>query len=153
MKVLNSIKVLGLVTLIGCSPGQKEKRHGGSESIEVIEEVEVGTPHNLKLNDGVKWNVDKGIADGIIEINKSVQKRRSHDVLDYQLLGDAIAIQTQYIISNCTLKGEAHKELHKWLLPFLDLKEALVMTASPEEGAAVLENIKYELLTYNTYFN
>ncbi len=146
------LQIMTLLALVGCTASPKEKEPENNTVSEIVETPKIETPHHLELNEGNKWQVDQGIAKGIAAINKLVKAHISHQVLDYQLLGDAIATQTKYIISSCTMKGKAHEELHKWLLPFLDLKEALVMTASPEEGAAVLDNIKSELAVYQSYF-
>lgn len=152
MKIRRGLGIMTVIALVSCSINPDEKKDEHAKFNEEKESVEITTPHHLELKKGNKWIVDEGIAEGIDEINQVIKAHKGEKVLDYQLLGDAIAVQIKHIISSCTMKGKAHGELHKWLLPFLDLKEALVMTASPEEGAAVLENIKSELTVYAIYF-
>ncbi|MFK8044771.1 MAG: hypothetical protein AB8B72_04710 [Crocinitomicaceae bacterium] len=113
---------------------------------------ETKTPHDLEKNDGRKWKISKGMEKPLKKIKKLVKSYEGTELVDYQLLGDAIGKQTNKVISNCKMSGQAHDELHKWLLPFLDLKEALVMTSSPEGGEAILEHIKIELHILDDYF-
>ena len=109
-------------------------------------------PHQLSLKNGKKWEVDPGMNKEVFKIEKALEKFKGKKLVDYQLLGDKIGDATAYIISSCTLKGQAHKELHKWLLPFLELKDALMMATSVEEGIALLLRIESEIKVYNTYF-
>jgi len=121
-------------------------------SPEVETVYETKTPHDLEKNDGRKWKISKGMEKPLKKIKKLIKSFEGTELVDYQLLGDAIGKQTNKVVSNCKMSGQAHDEFHKWLLPFLDLKESLVMASSPEAGAAILEHIKNELDVLNDYF-
>jgi len=53
---------------------------------------------------------------------------------------------------NCTMTGKSHDELHKWLLPYIDLVKGLSEAKDETEAARQLENIQISLNTYNQYF-
>ncbi|MDX1348914.1 MAG: hypothetical protein R3279_01640 [Putridiphycobacter sp.] len=143
--------VFAVITTSCTSEGKKEVDSTEVKE-KVVETVQSQTPHELELNSGKKWKVDEGMTEAVVKIEKLLAEFNSNAVVDYQLLGDSIGAQTTKIIKSCTMKGKGHAELHKWLLPFLDLKKALVMTSSPAEGAALVEDIKEELTIYKNYF-
>ncbi|MFK8037265.1 MAG: hypothetical protein AB8B74_03160 [Crocinitomicaceae bacterium] len=123
-----------------------------TDTIVKVETQKPKTPHQLELNNGSQWEISRGMRKHFERINTLVNGFDSNNLVDFQILGDDIGKQTSKVIRKCDMKGKAHEELHKWLLPFLDLKEALVMTSSPEGGAAILEHIKSELAIFKTYF-
>ena len=46
------------------------------------------------------------------------------------------------------MKGQAHDELHKWLLPYIDLVEAFSTDKSADNFTAIQNSFS----TFNTYF-
>lgn len=148
-----AISILMLAT-VACSAPEAEVNKEVEKKIpvEVVEEVKAQTPHDLALNNGEKWLVDEGMIVAVDKINGLINKYSSVKLVDYQILGDEIGKQTKNLISSCTMKGQGHEELHKWLVPFMELTEALVMTSSPEAGAVLLSDIKEEMAIYNEFF-
>ncbi len=152
MKIKNYLGLFLLVTIYSCESKPTLEAEKVESALSVTEEVKPQTPHDLQLNNNEKWEISKGMKSPVEKMNKLVSKFDGTEVVDYQLLGDDIGKQTSKLIRKCDMTGKAHEELHKWLLPFLDLKEAMVMTSSPEEGEAILEHIKIELKVFDQYF-
>jgi hypothetical protein len=50
------------------------------------------------------------------------------------------------------MKGKAHDELHKWLLPYIDLAKELSEAKDETEASKRFENIKSSFITFNQYF-
>ncbi|MBK9047964.1 MAG: hypothetical protein IPL74_15190 [Bacteroidetes bacterium] len=50
------------------------------------------------------------------------------------------------------MKGKAHDELHKWLLPYIDLVKELSEAKDETEAAKQFENIQTSFTTFNQYF-
>lgn len=50
------------------------------------------------------------------------------------------------------MKGQAHDELHKWLLPYIDLVNLFSETKNKQELQAQLKKIQVSFLTFNQYF-
>ena len=50
------------------------------------------------------------------------------------------------------MKGKAHDELHKWLLPYIDLVKELSEAKDETEASKHFENIQISFTTFNQYF-
>ena len=67
---------------------------------------------------------------------------------NYQVLIDNLGRNIDLLTSNCTMEGEAHDELHKWLLPFIED----VKVFSNDKSADNFTKIKNAFITFNQYF-
>lgn len=67
---------------------------------------------------------------------------------NYQLLADNLKKNLDLLTSNCTMKGQAHDELHKWLLPYIELVDDFSKDKSNENLAKIQESFT----TFNQYF-
>lgn len=56
------------------------------------------------------------------------------------------------LVTNCTMEGKAHDELHKWLMPFLGLSANYTMATDPQVQQQQFQEIKRSLLVFNSYF-
>ena len=119
----------------------------------VIAQVEVeSNPHDLILIDGEKWVIDEGMRVSIDSIEMRMQAFVGGSLEAYEALSGDLAHHTKSVISNCTMQGQAHDELHKWLLPFIDLRKELKGITTVEEGDAIATELNNELVIFNTYF-
>ena len=71
---------------------------------------------------------------------------------DHTDLSDSLSTLISDLTANCSMKGQAHDELHKWLLPFIDMNKGLKASSTLESAAETLEKLKIELTIFNTYF-
>ena len=71
---------------------------------------------------------------------------------DYKSLAEKLQSNIDLLTSNCTLKGKAHDELHKWLLPYIDLVKELSEAKDETEASKQYENIQTSFTTFNQYF-
>ena len=71
---------------------------------------------------------------------------------DYKSLAEKLQSNIDLLTSNCTMKGKAHDELHKWLLPYIDLVKELSEAKDETEEAKHFENIQTSFTTFNQYF-
>ncbi|MBL4669126.1 MAG: heme-binding domain-containing protein [Flavobacteriales bacterium] len=102
----------------------------------------------LQLNNGEKWitntETNVGIKNFIAIIN--------NQNLDFSNKGENLNTEMKRIFAECTMQGEAHNQLHLYLLPmvkmFRELKE------SETYSGAILKQteIKQHLASYETYF-
>ena len=129
--------------LIGCSTAkhgnEKEKHasHTGGDSLE--------------LNGGQKWVVAKPMMAHIRSLEKAVQDVDVAGV-DHAALAAQVQENLGRLVTNCTMKGKAHDELHKWLMPFLGLSAEYSKATDPQVQQAKLQEIKQSLLVFNEYF-
>lgn len=72
---------------------------------------------SLKLNDGQKWPTDKHTDDSVQVMESTFKKfqAESGNQLEYQNLGKELEEQLKKLIAGCTMKGEAHTQLHLFI--------------------------------------
>ncbi len=102
----------------------------------------------IQLNNGKKWKVDENMMVLIRDMEKEVASNDNQKPENYQMVIDSLAKNIDLLTSNCTMKGQAHDELHKWLLPFIDLVKAF----SKDKSAENFAKIQHSFTTFNTYF-
>ena len=71
---------------------------------------------------------------------------------DFKELAKSLQANIDLLTSNCTMKGKAHDELHKWLLPYIETVEELSEAKSEKDAAKFLQEIKSSFKTFNQYF-
>lgn len=103
----------------------------------------------IQLNNGKKWKVDDAMLVHIRNVEKIVTDTTGP--VNYVAAGDSIAQHLELLTSSCTMTGQAHDELHKWLLPFLDLSEEL-SEQDGREADSTLNEMKTAFSVFNTYF-
>lgn len=118
----------------------QEEHHHDHESEEIV------------LNNGAKWKVDENMMIHIQNMKNDISKLNTEDEKSYAELAKKLGKNIELLTSDCTMEGQAHDELHKWLLPFIDLSEAFSASKTKEEYAIELTKIKTSFETFNTYF-
>ena len=139
-KVL-TISIFAL-TIFGCS--NKTDETYSSEPIENI--------YNIELNDNKKWKVDEGMMIHIKAIDSEIRNTNNESYPDLKGLSRKLNNHIELLTSNCTMTGKAHDELHKWLLPFIDLVEELDQSKSKEEQKIIFQKIKKSMNEFNAFF-
>lgn len=103
----------------------------------------------IMLNDGKKWKVVETMSGYIRNMEKAVNEFEGED---YPALAKTIDENIRELTSNCTMEGQAHDQLHKWLLPFIELSEEFDVATELEEQEKIYREFKASFKTYNTYF-
>lgn len=120
---------------------QSEHQHSESEAIE--------------LNNGAKWTVVPDMMKYIRTMESDIKQfaeSKKSDLKDFQQLGTALQKNVDLLTSNCTMEGKAHDELHKWLVPYIDLVSKLNKSENADEAKKVVEEIQTSYQTFNIYF-
>ncbi len=137
--VRNFMALVLFAGLAACSnPGNSQDETQKSEAIH--------------LNDGEKWAVNAEMQAPIAKAEERLQYFLDNGEEDYNSLASDLKEYNQKLIESCTMKGESHDELHKWLHPHLDLVKDLSSTAKPEEGKALVKELQESFKTYHQYF-
>jgi len=116
------------------------------------EDIITAQPHNLVLNGTEKWTVNPEMMVHVNKIKSEITNFEGTTTKDYNELGKTIQSNLKQLTKSCTMTGESHDELHKWLLPFFDLNDYLKKSATVENGEGMLEKMKYEMAVFATYF-
>lgn len=104
---------------------------------------------DLELNNGEKWIVNEEMKPFVLEAKQKVSQ---YDNGDYTLLAEQIKEQNQGLIKSCTMTGESHDELHKWLEPHLKLTQELADAKNEKQAKEIVAQIEKSFETYNAYF-
>ncbi len=67
-------------------------------------------------------------------------------------LGTRLSGQVNELTSSCTMDGQAHDELHKWLLPFIHTINHLKDSETDAEANEYLNDLKESFEEFNQYF-
>ena len=113
--------------------------------------------HNIsessnKLNDGNKWEVNDDMKIHIIQGEDIFQAYVSEDKSDYKALANELKDQNNKLIESCSMTGQSHDELHKWLMPHLELVDKLGNSESNEEAKKHISDLKLSYQQYNLHF-
>ena len=138
-KLKISVLALSVFFLFSCNDKTKTELTEGAET------HQHSNYDDLQLNDGKKWKVDDNMMLLISKMEKEVASTPNEN---YQLLIDNLAHNIDLLTSNCTMEGQAHDELHKWLLPFIEDVKAF----SNEKSTANFAKIQKSFITFNQYF-
>ena len=145
MNIIKTIVAASLVILLSsCNNTAKTE----TPTTIVTEEHDHSEHEAVQLNDGQKWKIDQNMMLHIREMEKAVGSFDKNKPENNQVLADDLKKNLDLLTANCTMKGQAHDELHKWLLPFIDLADAFSKDKSPEQFA----EIQNSFITFNTYF-
>ena len=107
------------------------------------------------LDNGSKWVVVPEMMAFIKNIENDVVEFSNKDTPsfeEYQTLSQLIEKNLEDLTSNCTMTGKAHDELHKWLLPFLDLSTEFSKCSTQQEALESYSKIKESVNQINIYF-
>jgi hypothetical protein len=98
---------------------------------------------NIELDNGEKWIVDRAMLEYIIAMEIAVK--------DFGPDGDISKLKAMMkdnlkgVTSNCTMEGQAHAELHKWLIPLME-------SVDDVDDKESTERLKQHFMTFHTYF-
>lgn len=138
------IAVTLAVLLSSCNTKIKEEK-----TAEIpVEEHQHASTETIELNNGAKWKVDATLMLHIRNMEKDIADFEKNSTNDYALLATKLKQNVGLLTSNCTMEGQAHDELHKWLVPYIELVEEF----SKEKSAEKFTEIQHSFITLNQYF-
>ena len=120
-----------------------------AESYNEVQEkelIEYDAP-TVELNQGVQWQANAATVEGISKL-KILAENFDTESDSFEELQSQMRNEFSLIFKNCTMKGEAHEQLHNYLLPLMDMFGDL--TTSNKDAA--LKAIKKHLDKFDGYF-
>ena len=145
MKKINYIIILGIsLIILSCSYNTNElntqtEQHHDNDPIE--------------LDNGEKWKIVDDMLAHIRNMEADVNSFNENEEKDYAALAVKLEDNIGLLTSNCTMKGKAHDELHKWLLPYIGLVDDLSNSTDDEEAIEHYTELQESFMEFNTYFN
>jgi len=145
------ITVLNLF-LFGCGNTSNENPKEQTETAIHEEHHHNEESEAIELNNGEKWKVDANMITHIRNMENDINSFANVEQKDFKSLAEKLQSNIDLLTSNCTMKGKAHDELHKWLLPYIDLVKELSEAKDETEASKQFENIQTSFTTFNQYF-
>ena len=149
-------KTLSLIVislfLFSCGNTSKEKSKEETETVTHEEHQHNAEIQTIELNNGEKWNVDTNMITHIRNMENDIISFAKVEQKDYKSLSNKLQSNIDLLTSNCTMKGKAHDELHKWLLPYIDMVKELSEAKNETEASEQFKNIQTSFSTFNQYF-
>jgi hypothetical protein len=111
-------------------------------------------PHagKVSLNNGEKWVANPETTEGIIKMKSLVTGfTRQPTTEDYTALKKKLDSELNLIIQKCTMTGEAHEQLHKYLIPMTEMLKSMD-AANTEVRDKSFTDLKQHLNNYEYYF-
>lgn len=106
----------------------------------------------VTLNNGQKWPANAETTEGIRKMSSLLEAfSKEPKVEDYNSLKIKLENEFDMILQKCTMTGEAHDQLHNFLLPMKEIIEKLSSNSADEQKEAS-GNLKTHLKEYDKYF-
>jgi hypothetical protein len=112
----------------------------------------VPSQHGIELNEGNKWKVDEQMMVYLRTMEKAVVTYTGDNADSFDTLAIFLQEQTNELTSNCTMEGKPHDELHKWLLPYMELVASMQGAKEETQQREILLQLNASFTELNTYF-
>ncbi len=151
------IPLLSLIILsAGCGGNVKQNTEQNNSAMDTLQQkhAENSTGENeeaagnVTLNNGAKWQANAETTAGISNMLSLINAHLNNENSDLKTLAQNLEKEFTDILQKCTMTGEAHNQLHNFLLPLKDKIELLKQNQKIE----AVNDIQSYLNTYNTYF-
>lgn len=134
---MKRIFLLSLMVLVfSCKNSeQKPSEELITEEEWVVEEETYHSDGELTLNNGLKWQANPETTEGVIAMMDHLEAFRNLGLGDYEQLRIHLEDEFKMIFEKCTMKGEAHNQLHNYLYPMRDYFSKLSKGSETAEKA------------------
>jgi hypothetical protein len=144
------LTIFATILVISCN-NDKNKKQEIAEPVQTVEESHESEAV-LKLNNGDLWMANAETTEGVQKMSQLVANFSDTENMEaYRELKSTLEAEFGSIISKCTMTGEAHDQLHNYLLPMKPLFKDLAAEdlATRKSG---LEKLTKHLSEYSAYF-
>lgn len=136
------ILILFSIFLAACMPKKQ-----GDDMEDYLNDTEIV---DLTLDHGRKWKANSETTIGIRNMIAISDDFKAIDSGDYQYLGTVLMDEYKTIFEKCSMMGDAHKQLHSYLVPLSS--QLIQLKACNNDCTAIIEEIIPYLHTYFDYF-
>ena len=106
----------------------------------------------VTLNNGERWDANPETTQGVMKMAKMVESFPDDaSPVDYHTLKIGLEEEFGTILRKCTMKGEAHDQLHNYLVPLREMFSDLASDDATRSKIAV-DKLRYHLRSYGDYF-
>lgn len=159
MKKLSTVLLLITFTSwIACNQAAKNESEGHQMEHKSDADHHEGHDHEssdaLMLDHGKKWMVDEPTRMHVANMEKAVFDPASENanMEFYQTLAGFLKENIGKLTSDCSMTGQSHDELHKWLYPYIERTKAFSEAKNPEEASSSLMKVKESFTEFHEFF-
>jgi len=159
MKIKIPSLIVASLFLFSCGQGSDHSSHEEEHAEHEQEESATHEEHDhdddsqsLQLDSGEKWKVNAEMLPAIQNMEVQINEFVESEEKDYNSLAQGLKSNIDELTSSCTMTGQSHDELHKWLLPYIELVNELMEAETEAQAAEQFENIQTSFVTYNQHF-
>jgi len=138
--------LVAVAVMIACTHDAKHDEHAKHE------EVHAAATNELVLNNGAKWQANPETTAGVLNMiqfmNEFVGKENPEA---YKELSVMLLNEFELIFKQCTMKGDAHTQLHNFLLPMKESFE-IFNSGELEQQQAEFAKLTAHLAKYEQFF-
>lgn len=106
----------------------------------------------LKLNNGEKWVMQPALTTNIENMEMAVKAYKESNSKEFEGLAALLENESNLMIKNCTMQGESHNELHKWLEPHLAMIKDLKAVDTSTDASPIIDEIDASFELLRKYF-
>lgn len=161
MKLINLYALIFFIGLTVSCGNSHDQKHSSAEKEKSIvqhqqEDSVSKTKIELSLNNGAKWKSDEPTYRSMslmeAKLADFTKNNSEPSPAKYQELGTALSGITQEIINKCSMKGEAHEQLHNVLVPMLSNVGNIKNAEDKTTGKLNVEALNDALSLFFEYF-
>ncbi|MCF6306667.1 MAG: hypothetical protein L3J09_01800 [Flavobacteriaceae bacterium] len=128
-KLITIVAITLSITSCGNTSEKKESKKETIEETKVVDKTEAeqhDSDEELTLNDGKRWEANPETTQGVKQLQMQLQGFSDKESVEaYATLTKELEETFAEIFAKCTMKGEAHNQLHNFLKPMLDLFDGM----------------------------
>lgn len=149
------IVALFIITLTSCQNNSNPVNQSDTvvqDTLSRHEQAHALQKNPIVLNNGEKWTANSETSEGIRKMTvliSTFSSRPKRD--DYRSLKVQLETEFNLILQKCTMTGEAHSQLHNYLMPMTEMFEHL-NSDDMEICSKTLDELKKHLNEYENYF-
>jgi len=154
MKISLLVFGISMALFMACQnkSSQKEEVTTNNKEMEAVHSEDHSSDMSVHLNNGQKWTANVETNDGIKNMSSLVSNiGDANNKEDCMSLKGQLITEFDTLIQKCTMTGEAHEQLHKYLIPLREKFEALDSTDGKGCGKPI-DDIRQYLESYSNYF-
>lgn len=139
-------KIILLLVLIGfVNLACKEKNQESTSTEKSNESSEI------ELNNGEKWKAPASMVAYVDKMQRDLDSASTIEQRDYTALTTQLDADVNQLIGNCTMTGKSHDELHKWLLPYMEVVKD-ISSANQKQANEAFEKARISVKDFYQYF-
>lgn len=151
MKKVLSFAIVA-TTLLTYSCGSNTQTSAADDAATTTEHEHEHASEGLQLNDGAKWEIAEGMQPPLKAMSAALKNYTGTTLEDGHALATSLGEHLNTLVSNCTMSGAAHDELHKWLVPFMEANDGLAAATTAEEANEAVLVLKTAIEEFENFF-